>query len=161
MRKGPDFCRNLRAIAGIRGDVPEGKRRHVKGTWAPWRPVLPSCKLHLKLAPTVSVVRAPACELKQPRVHGRGGFGFTDSELDVISCLERQKGTREQGAPGSRTPTSQLLARGPASVRVISLFWVGEGLGITPRVQKRIHFNTGKHTWSWIYIYFYFLCVKK
>lgn len=93
MHKGPDFCGNLRATAGIRGDVPEGTRRQVKGAWVPWRPVLPSRKLHLKLAPVVSVVRATACEFKQPCVHGRGGFGLTDSELDVISCLERQKVT--------------------------------------------------------------------
>lgn len=108
-----------------------------------------SRKLHLKLAPIVSVVRATACEFKRPRVHGRGGLGLTDSELDVTSCLERRKVTESEalGAPGSKTPTAQLLARGRASVRVISLFLGGgEGLGITPQVQKRIHFNTEKHT---------------
>ena len=165
MIKEPDFCRNLRATGGTWGAVTERTHRQVEGAWAPGKPFLPSCKLHLKPAPIMVVVRASACELKRPLcVHWERKLWLHWLRAASDFLLRDTKSDPRAGARGAwqqGCPTSQLLARWRASIRVISLFFWAGGLGIPPAVQKRIYFNTEQHIWSWIYIYFYFLFVKK
>lgn len=165
MLKEPDFCRNLRATVGTWGAVTERTHRQVEGARAPWKPFLPSCKLHLKPAPIMVVVRASACELKRPLcVHWERKLWLHWLRAASDFLLRDTKSDPRAGARGAwqqGCPTSQLLALWRASIRVISLFFWAGGLGIPPAVQKRIYFNTEQHIWSWIYIYFYFLFVKK
>lgn len=65
-------CSGLLTSAGISGYGCQEVRRHTERracrqameAWAQWKPVLPSCKVVLKLAPMV--LMRPACEFKQP-----------------------------------------------------------------------------------------------
>lgn len=138
MLKEPDFCRNLRATVETWGAVTERTHRQVEGASA--KPILPSCKLHLKLAPIMVVVRASACELKRPLcMHWERKLWLHWLRAASDFLLRDTKSDPRAGARGAwqqGCPTSQLLARWWASIRVISLF-LGWGVLAFPQRCKR------------------------
>lgn len=130
-------CSGLLTSAGISGYGCQEVRRHTERracrqameAWAQWKPVLPSCKVVLKLAPMV--LMRPACEFKQPVCvcvcvcWGRM-LWFHWLRPEVISCLERKKRDKEhlQGPRDTckqEATTSQPPICWRASTCVISL----------------------------------------